>query len=107
MIKNYYDQLIDWYLAQCNGDWEHEYGIKIESLDNPGWSLKIDLNGTPLNGKSHKAVLHNVTEEDELGGLWGDKDWFVSRVEHDVYISYGGPRNIEDLIKAFINWSRE
>jgi hypothetical protein len=25
MIKNYYDQLIDWYLAQCNGDWEHEY----------------------------------------------------------------------------------
>ncbi|MFD5200063.1 Imm53 family immunity protein [Streptomyces sp. NPDC058375] len=25
-----------WYSAQCNEDWEHEWGGKIETLDNPG-----------------------------------------------------------------------
>jgi hypothetical protein len=31
------------YLRQCNGDWEHLYGITIETLDNAGWSVTIDL----------------------------------------------------------------
>jgi hypothetical protein len=25
-----------WYATQCDGDWEHEYGVSIETLDNPG-----------------------------------------------------------------------
>ena len=37
-----------WYLRQCNGDWEHLYGVTIETLDNPGWSVTIDLTGTKL-----------------------------------------------------------
>lgn len=32
-----------WYAAQCNGDWEHTYGITIETLDNPGWTFKWSL----------------------------------------------------------------
>jgi hypothetical protein len=31
------NELQVWYGAQCNGSWEHTYGIKIETLDNPGW----------------------------------------------------------------------
>jgi hypothetical protein len=30
-----------WYVSQCDGDWEHECGIKITTLDNPGWDIKI------------------------------------------------------------------
>ena len=37
--------LQEWYVAQCDGDWEHSYGVKIDTLDNPGWSLKVDLVG--------------------------------------------------------------
>jgi ribosomal protein L37E len=33
-------KLSDWYAAQCDGDWEHEFGIHIGTLDNPGWSVK-------------------------------------------------------------------
>ena len=40
--------LQDWYLKQCDGGWEHEYGIKIETLDNPGWKVIIDLAYTEL-----------------------------------------------------------
>ena len=35
--------LQDWYLEQCDGNWEHENQIKIYTLDNPGWTIKIDL----------------------------------------------------------------
>ncbi len=37
-----------WFEEQCNGDWEHIYGIKIYTLDNPGWAVKIDLYDTDL-----------------------------------------------------------
>lgn len=40
--------LQDWYIQNCDGDWEHCYGIKIETLDNPGWCIDIDLIGTNL-----------------------------------------------------------
>jgi hypothetical protein len=39
--------LMRWYLAECNGDWEHSYGVRVETLDNPGWSLKIDSANGP------------------------------------------------------------
>lgn len=38
----------DWYIKQCNEEWEHSYGIRIESLDNPGWALQISLLDTDL-----------------------------------------------------------
>ena len=28
-----------WYVAQCDGEWEHAYGVEIGTLDNPGWSI--------------------------------------------------------------------
>ncbi|BFV59917.1 hypothetical protein KCMC57_up50210 [Kitasatospora sp. CMC57] len=52
--------LTAWYTAQCDGDWEHEYGIRIETLDNPGWSVEVDLEGTGLDG-----VLPDRIETDE------------------------------------------
>jgi len=36
-------ELQDWYLSQCDGDWEHQNGINIVSLDNPGWTVDIAL----------------------------------------------------------------
>ena len=37
--------LAKWYTAQCNGEWEHSCGLKIDTLDNPGWIVTIDLKG--------------------------------------------------------------
>lgn len=42
--------LQEWYRAQCNGDWEHSYGVAIGNIDNPGWSIAIDLTGSDLEG---------------------------------------------------------
>jgi hypothetical protein len=43
--------LQEWYAAMSDGDWEHELGISIETIDNPGWVVSIDLEGTPLEGQ--------------------------------------------------------
>jgi Immunity protein 53 len=39
-------RLQSWYSARCNEDWEHGSGVKIETIDNPGWRVSIDLSGT-------------------------------------------------------------
>lgn len=46
--------LLEWFAAQCDGDWEHEYGIRIGTLDNPGWRIRISLIGTELENKEFK-----------------------------------------------------
>lgn len=35
--------LENWYSSNCDGDWEHGYGIRIETLDNPVWAVRINL----------------------------------------------------------------
>jgi hypothetical protein len=49
-------ELRAWYLAQCDDEWEHAYGINIETLDNPGWSIRIDLVDTPLGDHDHQRL---------------------------------------------------
>lgn len=35
--------LDSWLVSMSDGNWEHHNGITIESTDNPGWMLSIDL----------------------------------------------------------------
>jgi len=56
--------LQDWTKSQIDGDWEHELGISISMLDNPGWILKADISNYGDFLKASKP--------------WGrdnDKDW--------------------------------
>ena len=45
-----------WYAAQCNGDWEQEYGVTIGTLEDSGWQLRVDLVGTALAGAELPAT---------------------------------------------------
>src|SRR5262249_14404082 len=53
-----------WYATQCNGEWEHGYGLEIETIDNPGWSVKIDLNGTSLTDRHYERQAIHRSEHD-------------------------------------------
>ena len=92
--KNVFDLLQEWYLAQCNGKWEHEFGIEIGTLDNPGWSVTIDLIGTECEKKSFKKIKNLITEH----------NWIYCIVEEGKFIGDGGPQNLTELIKIFIEW---
>jgi Immunity protein 53 len=45
-------KLQEWYQAQCDGESEHTYGITIETLDNPGCSVTVQLVDPRLEDKA-------------------------------------------------------
>ncbi len=88
-------RLNGWYAAQCDGDWEHKYGITIETLDNPGWRMRIDLAGTPLLDRADFS--HNENEHDP-------QQWMVLRKDGDVFEGAGAPGTLDAIIAGFLKW---
>ena len=86
-----------WYEAQCDGDWEHEFGVRIETLDNPGWSVEVNLEGTPLEGIPFPPI-HNMAPE---------REWLSCRVEGGRFQGAGGAPMLGMIIRTFLDWARE
>ncbi len=84
-----------WYAVQCDGDWEHGLGITIETLDNPGWHVSIDVSGTTA-----QALPLEPTETHR-----SDYDWFVIRREGDTFDAACGPLNLGEVLHAFRLWA--
>ena len=89
------EALQSWYLDQCDGDWEHQYGVSIGTLDNPGWFLRVDLRGTALESRAFVAV------ED----LEADSEWMQCKVENEVFEAHCGPTMLSAAIVAFLEWA--
>lgn len=96
--------LMEWYLSQCDEDWEHQYGVKIDTLDNPGWSLTVDLKDTLLEGRTFTPVFENIADEDPVQGLGGDVSWLACKVVGAEFKGYGGPRDLGRIIQIFRKW---
>ena len=80
-----------WYKSQCNNEWEHNFGIKIETIDNPGWTLSIDLEDTEHN--------LNMVNWSQFGDF--DKRWVGFKIEKNVYYASSDPENLNTLIYIF------
>jgi len=95
--------LSQWYLSQCDNNWEHSFGVKVDTLDNPGWSLKIDLTDTEMRGRDFGRVEHgepsgNLEEWQRTGS------WWVARVEGDVFDVACGPLDLSAAVGVFRRW---
>jgi Immunity protein 53 len=88
-----FERLQRWYLAECNGDWEHSYGVKIDTLDNPGWVVTIDLFETGW------ADLNVPLEKVQRS----DTDWLQVEVSGSRFVGCGGPLNLEQIIECFFD----
>ena len=86
--------LQDWYSSKVDGEWEHNDGIQIDTLDNPGWSLKIALKGTSLSTSEAHEFSENKSE----------MDWIHWRVQNGRFEGYGGAGNLTSLIAIFRKW---
>ncbi|MBB2749928.1 UNVERIFIED_ORG: hypothetical protein GGI57_000601 [Rhizobium aethiopicum] len=47
-------RLCAWFERQCVGEWHEDHGIKIDTIDNPGWSMKADLAGRGFRRRSFR-----------------------------------------------------
>ena len=73
--------LIAWYVAQCDGEWEHRHGIKLETLDNPGWLLTVDLIHTDLQG----CAMEEISEGCCPSGNPVSPRWIACSVKGNVF----------------------
>jgi hypothetical protein len=89
--KNIILWLQNWYQSQCNEDWKHSFGIKIDTVDNPGWWVEIDLNETKWKDLHipSKSVEHN------------DNDWYFFKIEDSKFKASGDPSKLEIIFKEF------
>lgn len=51
-------------LQNCDNDWEHSYGLRIATLDNPGWSVEISLNDTVLEEMEYTKTIIERSNND-------------------------------------------
>lgn len=91
---NVLSALQKWYLDQCDGDWEDQWGVTIGTLDNPGWSLRIDLIGTRKENATLEKTMIERTEQDWI---------FYWTADHQFHAACG-PENLEESIALFLNW---
>jgi hypothetical protein len=84
-----------WYQSQCDGQWEHSYGVRIDTLDNPGWSVEIDLTGTTLQSGSMQPVVRQG----------GADDWIRCEVKDRKFIGHGDPTKLLEILTAFQEWA--
>ena len=84
-----------WYAGHCNGDWEHDCGVKIESIDDPGWCVRVGLRGTPLYDRSFA----------ELERLHAGNEWVHCRVRNGCFEGYGGPLMLDEIVTIFFAWA--
>lgn len=88
-----------WYTINCNGDWEHDYGvsiwhgISIQTLDNPGWTIIIDLENTCLINVNCPYVLHERSTT----------NWFGYKVENKKFEGVCGPENLNEVLSYFLD----
>jgi hypothetical protein len=98
---NAIDRLQQWYAKQCNGDWEHFQGITIESCDNPGWWVKINLTGTALENTSFVPIADAV---DAAGFQTGDR-WLCCRIVDGSWNGSGDETKLEHILEVFLEWA--
>lgn len=84
--------LMVWYRSMCDGDWEHQNGIRISTIDNPGWSLDVDLSNTYLAGISMPPKMIERS----------DSDWLFVEIEDDTFRARGGIENLSEMMDTFV-----
>ena len=90
------EELQRWYESQCDGDWEHEFGVSIGTLDNPGWMVDIDLEGTSLEGREFMPIKD----------MEPDREWLFCDVREGKFRGRGGPLMLGRILRVFLDWAQ-
>lgn len=104
---DYMERLNLWWRSQCDGEWEHEFGVIIQTMDNPGWLVKIDLTYTGLDEKP----MDQITEQRS------GSDWYKCSITDGAasgsnetgfahFVGMGGPGNLRDILEVFLSFAQ-
>ncbi|MDJ0743297.1 MAG: immunity 53 family protein [Xenococcaceae cyanobacterium MO_167.B27] len=94
MEINSFILLQNWYESQCDGDWEHTYGIEIKTLDNSGWLILVDLLETELEDYDFQDISVQTS----------DNDWISCLINNGKFQGAGGSLNLLEILDIFREW---
>jgi len=100
-VTEIFSRLTRWYVANCNDCWEHSYGVKLETLDNPGWLVTFDLTGTPLENMPFPPVIVGC----QIDGTPVEETWRHCRIVNGRWEGAGSPSQLERLLSTFLDWA--
>lgn len=83
-----------WYQENCDGEWEHMYGVEIATLDNPGWHVIIDLTDTKYEKLENKDLKIDISEN----------NWMRCFINNRIYDGCGDSGKLEEIIETFKKW---
>ena len=90
-----------WFQSRCDGNWEHERGLSIQTCDNPGWWVKIDIDKEPRAWAADE-VLEIVGEPpSEINGNVGGEDWMLCQIKDGKFDGSGDPTKLMRILKCF------
>lgn len=86
--------LQSWCVENCDEDREHQNGVQIRTLDNPGWRVIIDLEDTTLEYMPFATIDMEKAED----------NWLVCKVDEKKFKGYCSPLNLLEVIGIFKSW---
>lgn len=94
--EEFLEWIQNWFKEHCDSDWEHSEIIKIYTIDNPGWRLVINLEGTNCENKIFEEINKEISKD----------NWYQCFLRNGKFEGAGGPYNLTDLLSIFIKWAK-
>jgi hypothetical protein len=89
------DWLVGWYTKECRSDDKKSIKIRIVTLDNPGWILTLELEGTMLGNNPFNEVDINRSKD----------DWIQCDIKDNKFDGACGPLNLSEVLTIFREWA--
>jgi hypothetical protein len=86
--------LQNWFFQNCDGKWEKEQRLLIETIDNPGWLLTLQLKNSINDNKAIEELSIERTEQ----------NWCQSHIKKNEFVAVGGPFNLTEILYYFRNF---
>lgn len=97
--ENFNDDILwlqQWYYQHCDGDWEHCFGIDINTVADQGWSFSIAVDETELENKFFAGVSLKGNEE---------SDKLECYLQQNKFKGVCGPTNLSQVLQIFREWA--
>ena len=90
------ERLERWFRNRCDGDWEHQGGITIETFDNPAWNIKVDF--FDLEHKFDESISSRNIER-------SDSDFIKFQYDpgKEVLVIFCGISNLQEAFEIFFS----
>ncbi len=93
-----FGQLQSWYFAECDGDWEHSFGVQFDTMGgDSGWRGEINVEETELEDLEFWPVERQSDS----------RNWLRCSVSKNKFVFECGTLQLEDCIEIFVDWAEK